>query len=205
MDVLRKFILVFVFVFLLSDTSFADWYILLPKKPLPRNRKIPKNVPIPKLKGKVQPKPYSVEVQKVLAPAFSIPTRSGKLTKEDLEGKNVVIFFVKSLFSPFTEKLVSMLERSDRGKTVFVVVSTSDADFVSIDTFKRLMGVKKTVVTADSYLFYQFRLRLRKLKTPSVVVIDKYGFIRFFSPKLSGVKVSEIDGELSSILSLLKG
>ncbi len=205
MDILRKFVLVFVLVSLLPGTALADWYILLPKKPLPRNRKIPKNVPVPKLKGKVKPKPYSVEVQKVLAPSFSIPTGSGKLTKEDLEGKNVVIFFVKSLFSPFTERLVSMLERSDQKKTVFVVASTSDADFVSVNTFKRLMGVKKTVVTADSYLFYQFRLRLKKLGTPSVVVIDKYGFIRFFSPELSGVKVSEISGELSSILSLLKG
>lgn len=204
---MRLIALVFILAFSLSSSAFADWYILLPKKPLPKNRQIPKNVPVPKIKQKtVQPKPYSVEIQKILAPDFSVPTRSGKVTKKDFEGKNVVIFFVDSLFSPFTERLVLELERSLQKETVFVVVSTKDADFISIDTFKKLMGIKKTVVTADSYLFKLFQNRLKKLKVPSVVVVDKYGFIRFFSPELSKKSVSTVATELEGILnSLSKG
>ena len=203
---MKKFISVLMLTLILSPEALADWYILLPKKPLPRHRQMPRNVPVPKLKGtKVKPKPYSVEVQKVLAPSFSVPTKRGKLTKRDLEGKNVVIFFVNSFFSPFTEKLVSRLERQRDKKTVFIVVSVNDADFSSVDTFKKLMGLRKVVVTADSYLFYQFKNRLKNLKVPSVVVIDRFGFIRFFSPDIEGTSVARITKELSGILTSLKG
>lgn len=190
-----------------APSAFADWYILLPKKPLPKNRQIPKNVPVPKLKPEnVQPKPYSVEVQKILSPEFSIPTREGKIDRRDFEGKNVVIFFVNSLFSPFTERLVLELEKNSWKGTVFVVVSTNDADFISVDSFKKLMGVKKTLITADSYLFKLFKNRLKNLKVPSVVVIDKYGFIRFFSPAVSEKSVDTVAAELTGILkSLSKG
>lgn len=192
---------------MVSPNALADWYILLPKRNPPKqNRKIPNNVPIPKLKGKnIKPKPYSVEVQKVLAPSFSVPTKEGKIKKKDLEGKNVVIFFVNSFFSPFTESLVSRLEELNDKKTVFIVVSVNDADFSSVETFKKLMGVKRTIVTADSYLFYQFKTRLKKLKVPSVVLIDRFGFIRFFSPDIEGTSVARISEELSGILTSLKG
>jgi len=201
-----RFISLLLLVLFVSPNALADWYILLPKKSLPKHREIPKNVPIPKIKGaKIKPKPYSVEVQKVLAPSFSVPTKEGKITKKDLEGRNVVIFFVNSFFSPFTEKLVSRLENLNDGKTVFIVVSVNDADFSSVDTFKKLMNLRKTIVTADSYLFYQFKTRLKKLEVPSVVVIDKFGFIRFFSPNIEGTNVARISKELSGILSSLKG
>ena len=204
---MRKLVSLFLLTFMVSPNAFADWYILLPKKPLPKHRQMPRKVPIPKLKGtKIKPKPYSVEVQKVLAPSFSVPTKGGKLTKRDLEGKNVVIFFVRSLFSQFTEKLVSQLEKRADKRTVFIVVSVNDADFSSVDTFKKLMGVEKTVITADSYLFYQFKNRLKNLKVPSVVVIDKFGFIRFFSPEILKKDVSTVTAELGGILrSLSKG
>ena len=204
---MKRFIAVLIATLTLSPEAFADWYILLPKKPLPKHRKIPKNIRIPGFKEKkIKPKPYSVEVQKVLAPSFSISTKSGKIAKRDFEGKNVVVFFVKSLFSPFTEKLVSHIEKQSDKKTVFIVVSINDTDFASLDTFKKLMGVKKTVVTADSYLFYQFKSRLKNLKTPSVVVIDRFGFIRFFSPEVLEGNVSTVTAELDDILrSLSKG
>ncbi len=206
MGLLRRLVPLVALTLLYTSSAFADWYILLPKKPPAERRQATERAPVPKLKGKVKPKPYTVEVQKVLAPTFSIPTKRGKITKRELEGRNVVIFFVNSLFSPFTEKLVSRLERSGEKGTVFVVDSVNDADFASVDAFMKLMGVKKTVVTADSYLFYQFKTRLGNLKTPSVVVIDKYGFIRFFSPSLSGKEVRTVTAELKAILgSLSKG
>ena len=207
MGILRLITLVFILVASFSPSALGDWYILLPKKHLPKERQIPKNVPVPKIKqNTVRPKPYSVEIQKILSPDFSIPTKSRKLNRKDFEGKNVVIFFVDSLFSPFTEKLVSELEDSSRKGTVFIVVSTNDADFISIDTFKKLMGVRKTLVTADSYLFNLFQSRLKELKVPSVVVIDKYGFIRFFSPEISRKNVKTVAAELTGILeSLSKG
>ena len=207
MGILRLITLVFILVASFSSSALGDWYILLPRKRLPKERQMPKNVPVPKIKqNTVRPKPYSVEIQKILSPDFSIPTKSRKLNRKDFEGENVVIFFVDSLFSSFTERLVSKLENSFQKGTVFIVVSTNDADFISIDTFKKLMGVRKTLVTADSYLFKLFQSRLKELNVPSVVVIDKYGFIRFFSPEISKKNVKTVAAELTGILkSLSKG
>ena len=184
--------------------AFADWYILLPKKPLPKREvtKLPKLKVAPK---KVKPKPYSVEVKKIIAPAFSVPLfGEGKLCSRELLGKTVVIFFVDGLFTPFTERLVSALERLNLKGTTFIVVSVNDADFAQVYQFKRLMGVKRVVVSADSYVYKLFKERVKNLSVPSVVVIDKYGFIRFFSPNLEKVPLERATAQLQEIVRSLQ-
>lgn len=190
-------------LFLFPINAKADWYILLPKK-LPPRRPVPKNVPVPKPKPKkVKPKPYTVELKKILSPDFSIPLNTKKISREELLGKNVVIVFINELFSPFTESLASALEKNKSKDTVFILVSTSDADFGSVELFKKLLGIKKVIVTADSYLLFQFRLKLNKLSVPAAVVVDKYGFIRYFSPNLGKKQVKELVLELNNILNSL--
>jgi len=192
------------FLFLFPINASADWYILLPKKPPPR-RPIPKNVPIPKppKPKKVKPKPYTVELRKILAPNFSIPLGSKKIPLKELSGKNVVVVFVDELFSPFTESLASVFEKNSVRDTVFVIVSVSDADFASLGLFKKLLELKRVIVTADSYLLSQFKLKISNLSVPAAVVIDRYGFIRYFSPSLKNKPINELATELTDILQSL--
>ncbi|RUM88555.1 MAG: hypothetical protein DSZ25_02005 [Thermovibrio sp.] len=194
------FFRILILLFLLTSSANADWYILLPKK-RPERKPIPKNVPIPKLKQKkVKPKPYTVELNRLLAPDFSIPQINGKISKDKLYGKNITIIFVNSLFSPFTEGLTKAIENLNSKRNQFVIVSVSDSDFAFINTFRKLLNVKRTIVTADSYLFQQFKSKLPKLSVPSIVVIDKYGFIRFISTNIKGNESEVLVSQLRELL-----
>ncbi len=197
-------LIVYFLVFLISSPAFADWYILLPKERKER-RVPPKEVHIQVLKKKKTPlKPYSVEVRKILAPSFVIHTSNRKLKKEELLGKNVVILFVNELFSPGTEKLAKEFEELSRKEgNVFIIVDVNDSDFAYLRKFKKLLSLKRVVVTADSYIFEQFRKNVKELSLPSIVIIDKHGFIRFFSPKLSVDKPEIVKAEIKGILKTL--
>ncbi len=197
--------LTFLIFFLLTYPSYAQWYILLPKGKRPPQAER-KTAPLPSLKKKVSPKPYTVEVPKVIAPSFALYTPSlRKITKEDFLGKPVVILFVKDLFEPKVEELAKGFERlSSKEGVNFIVISVNDADFVSAKEFKRLLGLKKVIVSADSYTFLQFKRNLKDLNLPSLVIVDRYGFIRYFSPKLSSSSTKTLK-ELSQIIGTLKG
>ena len=115
----------------------------------------------------------------------------------------MVVVFVDELFSPFTESLASVFEKNSVRDTVFVIVSVSDADFASLGLFKKLLGLKRVIVTADSYLLSQFKLKISNLSVPAAVVIDRYGFIRYFSPSLKNKPINELATELTDILQSL--
>jgi len=184
--------------------ALADWYILLPKERRPHRQAPPKKAPLPKLSGKKEVKPYSVEVRKILAPSFVVYTPDMKrLSKEELSGKTVVFLFVKELFSPTTERLAKEFEKLSRKGTVFIIVDIDDADFIAARSFRKLLGLKRVLVTADSYIFQQFRKNVKELSVPSIVVIDKYGFIRFFSPRVSGTNPQVVGREVAEILRSL--
>jgi len=197
---LRLLLLLFIFF---TYPSYAQWYILLPKGKRPPQKK---GAPIPSLKKKISPKPYTVEVPKVIAPRFALYTPSLKeITKEDLLGKPLVILFVKDLFEPKVEELAEGFERlSSKEKVNFIVISINDADFISAKEFKNLLGLKKVLVSADSYTFLQFKKNLKDLNPPSLVIVDEYGFIRYFSPEISSSSTKTLK-ELSQILRTLKG
>jgi len=184
----------------------ADWYILLPKKPLPKREvhKLPSfNL---KNKKKVKPKPYSVEVRKIIAPDFTLPLSGAeRVSNREFLGRTTVIFFVDELFSPYAEELVAKLRKSNLKGVRFVVVSVNDADFAQVKTFKELMGVSgnRLLVSADSYVYKLFKERIGKLGVPSVVVIDKYGFIRFFSPQIKKKGSDELIAQLGEIVKTL--
>ncbi len=189
---------------LTSSPALADWYILLPKEKRPPKE----GAPLPKISGgkeKKEVKPYSVEVRKVLAPSFTLYTPDGvKLTKEELSGRPVVFLFVKELFSPYTERLAKEFEELSRKGALFIVVDVDDADFIAARSFKRLLNLKRVIVTADSYLFSQFKINVRELSVPSIVVVDRYGFVRFFSPKLSSKEPEVVKKEVEEILKGLE-
>ena len=195
-----------VITFLLYSTALADWYILIPKKP-PERKEKPKKVPLPRLKpNKVEVKPYRIEVRKILSPEFAVRTVDlKKVTKKDLEGKNVVILFLKDLYSPLSELLLSTLQemaQKDRNSVV-LAVDANDSDFPILRKFKEHMGLKRIVLTADSYVYTEFKERLKELNLPSLVVIDKYGFIRFFANDIKEGEVIRISRELERILRSL--
>ncbi len=147
--------LTLLFFILLTSPSYAQWYILLPKGKRPPQKK---GAPIPSLKKKISPKPYTVEVPKVIAPRFTLYTPTLKrITKEDFLGKLLVILFVKELFKPEVEEFAKGFERlSSKEGVNFIVISVNDADFVSAKEFKKLLGLKRVIVSADSYTFLQF-------------------------------------------------
>jgi hypothetical protein len=197
------FLRILLLCFLFTSNAFADWYILIPKK-RPVRKQIPKNVPIPKLKGeKVQPKPYSAEINKILAPDFYIPVKNRKISKEELNGNNLIVIFVDNLFSPFTEALASKVEKLNLKGTKFIIISVNDSDFAFVETFKKLLHIKKTIVSADSYVFKQFKSKIKKISVPSMLIIDKYGFIRYFSPHIEGENTERLVLELNELLKLL--
>ncbi|WP_456342133.1 TlpA family protein disulfide reductase [Thermovibrio sp.] len=191
---------------LTSSPALADWYILIPKE----KRPVKRGAPLPKISGgskkeKKKVKPYSVEVRKVLAPSFTLYTPDGvKLTKDELSGRPVVFLFVKELFSPYTERLAKEFEELSRKGALFIVVDVDDADFIAARSFKRLLNLKRVIVTADSYLFSQFKINVRELSVPSIVVVDRYGFVRFFSPKLSSKEPEVVKKEVEEILKGLE-
>ncbi|TCK03976.1 peroxiredoxin family protein [Phorcysia thermohydrogeniphila] len=191
---------------LLSSTALADWYILIPKKP-PARREKPRNVPLPQLKpNKIEAKPYRIEVRKILSPDFAIRTLElKKITKKDLEGRKVVIVFLKNLYSPLSELLLSTLQEIAKKEKnlVILAVDINDADFPILRKFKESMGLKDIVVTADSYVYIEFKERLKVLNVPSLVVIDKYGFIRFFANEIEEEKITSASKELEKILKSL--
>jgi peroxiredoxin len=193
---------------LLSSTALADWYILIPKKPPERIEK-PKPVPLPKLAPKkIKAKPYTVEVRKILSPEFAIRTPElQKVTKKDLEGKRVVILFLKNLYTPISESLLSALQKiAEREKNLTVIaVDINDADFPLLQGFKNSMGLKNVILTADSYVYREFKERLKVLKVPSLVVIDEYGFIRFFANWIKSEEIRSVSKELTKIIKSLEG
>ena len=197
--------LTFLVFFFLTCSSYAQWYILLPKGKRPPQAER-KTAPFPSLKKKVSPKPYTVEVPKVIAPSFVLYTPSlRRITKEDFLGKPLVILFVKDLFEPKVEELAKGFERlSSKEKVNFIVISVNDADFISAKEFKKLLGLKKVLVSADSYTLLQFKKNLKDLNPPSLVIVDEYGFIRNFSPQISSSSTKTLK-ELSQILRTLKG
>ena len=202
MDFLKRVVSLTLFFLLLPQLSYGDWYILIPKKRPPK-KKVEK-VPIPKLKEEKKFKPYSVEVKRILAPDFTIRTPQLKeFSKSSFSGKNVVFLFVGELWSPLSESLAKLFEEMGRGDTVFVIVTVNDADFSSAKSFKRLLGLRRVIVTADSYVYRKFKQRISELSLPSIVVIDRYGFIRFFSPKLEGKEPKVLKSELAGILKEL--
>jgi len=190
---------------LLTSTARADWYILLPKgKKPPASRPQVKKPPLPKLKTD-EVKPYTVEVRKILAPSFSVATPELKrIGREELLGKTVILLFVDNLFSPETERLVKEFESSGMEGVVFIVVDVDDSDFASAKSFKELLGLKRVIVTADSYVYRQFKERVGELSLPSIVVIDRHGFIRFFSPRVSPKRADVVKSELAQIVKELE-
>jgi len=189
---------------LLTQSAYADWYILLPKSKRPQSSTQVKKPPLPKL-GKKEVKPYRVEVRRIVAPSFTLYTPDFKrVSLEELQGKTVVILFVKNLFTPQTEALVKEFESFGKEGVAFIVIDANDADFAAAKSFKELLNLKKVVVTADSYAYKEFKERIKELSIPSIVVIDRYGFIRFFSPKVSTGKVEVVKRELSQIVRELQ-
>jgi len=204
LDFLRSLVLIMMLISIPLN-SYADWYILLPKrkpeKKVQPGQKMPK-IPL----KKVKPKPYKVEIRRILAPNFVLHTWSGKkVSKSQLEGKPTVLVFVDDLFSPLSEKLASFLDKlASEGKVNAVLVDVKDSDFVLIPNFKRVLGAKKVIITADSYLFKVFKERLKKLSIPSIVVIDRFGFIRFFAEKVNSKSGNALEKELAEVLNSLK-
>ncbi|WP_457677533.1 hypothetical protein [Thermovibrio sp.] len=197
-----KLLSLFLLFLLLTSNSYASWYVLLPKKRV--HGEVKKFPPIKFDRKKVKPKPYSVEVRKLLAPTYTIHTFDlKKITKEELLGKTVIFLFVDNLFSPETERLARTFKELSGKETVFVVVDLNDSDFALLKSFKEFLGLRRVIITADSYLFKQFRLNLKNLSTPSIVAVDKYGFIRYFSPKVEGKEVRVIKGEIEEIVKEL--
>ena len=202
------FRLVLALTLLLTSTALADWYILIPKKP-PERRELPKNIPLPKLTAPKKPKlkPYKVEVRKILSPEFAVRTPDlKKVTRRDLEGKNLIVVFLRDLYSPLSESLLSTLQEVAKKEKnlVILAVDVNDADFPLLRKFKESMGLKKVILSADSYVYLEFKEKLKELKVPSLVVIDKYGFIRFFSNEIKSKEIQNLGKELKRILNSLR-
>ena len=202
MDVLKVLLIILLF----SSQAFADWYILIPKK-LPEKREKPKSAPLPQTKfNKIGAKPYKIEVKKILSPDFAVRTLElEKVTRKDLEGKRVIVVFLKDLYSPLSELLLSTLQElvETEKNLVILAVDVNDADFPLLRKFKKSMKLKDILLTADSYVYLEFRKRLKDLGVPSLVVIDRYGFIRFFANEIGKEKIANINKELEKILKSL--
>ncbi|SMP16035.1 Peroxiredoxin [Desulfurobacterium pacificum] len=203
MGILRLSLLIILICF---STAQADWYILIPKH-LPKRREMPKNVPVPKIAPKKKNmKPYKVEVRKLLAPDFTVRTADlKKISLADLNGKKVVIAFVNNVYSPVSESLIYQLKQVAQKEkdTTVIVIDVNDADFAVLKRFKREMGLNKIHLTADSYVYKQFKSKLDKLEIPSLVIIDKYGFIRYLAKGINSSSVNLVGKEVSDILNSL--
>ncbi|ADY74093.1 alkyl hydroperoxide reductase/ Thiol specific antioxidant/ Mal allergen [Desulfurobacterium thermolithotrophum DSM 11699] len=194
------------FVISIPVNSFGDWYILIPKAP-PQERPSPKKTPpLPKLTPPKETKPYTVEVKKIFAPDFSIQTANlRKLTRKKLEGKKAIFVFLNGLYTPTSESILLALEKFLKKKknTVIVAVDINDSDFSILKKFKKSMELKKVLLTADSYVYEQFKKKIKDLKVPSLIIIDRFGFIRYFADKITYENITTLDKELEKILKTL--
>jgi len=102
--------------------------------------------------------------------------------------------------------LVDALEKLARKRkdTKVIAVDVNDADFPLLKNYKKDMNLKKVILTADSFIFLQFKKKVKDLKVPSVVIIDKYGFIRFFANGVGSKEIDKFSSELEKILNSLK-
>ncbi len=199
-----RFLLVFSLLVVIPLEASADWYILIPKRK-PTKREMPKEVPLPKLKEKKKSplKPYKVEIKRIISPDFSLRTSELKrVSKSDFENKVLVIAFIRDVYSPQSEAIASILERiAEDGKVGAVLVDVNDADFPELKRFKAMMGLKRVIVTADSYVFKEFKAKVGKLDLPAVVVIDKFGFIRYFARNLKVSSEKKVIALLKDIIN----
>ncbi len=199
MAILRFLLILFLLAIPLEAS--ADWYILIPKRK-PTKREMPKEVPLPKFKTteKTPMKPYKVEVKRILSPDFTVRTPDLKrVSKSDLENRILIVAFVKDVYSPQSETIASILEQvAEKEKGVeAILIDVNDADFPELKKFKATMNLKRVIVTADSYVFKEFKSRIGKLDLPAVVVIDRFGFIRYFARNLE-------TSETGKVVTLLK-
>ncbi len=203
MGIVRLVTLILLFSF---ATAQADWYILIPKH-LPKKKEMPKNVPVPKIAPKKKNmKPYKVEIHKLLSPDFTVRTATlNKISLSNLNGKKVVIAFVSNIYSPISESLIYQLKQVVRKEkdTEVIVIDVNDADFAVLKRFKKEMKLERIHLAADSYVYKQFKNKLDKLEVPSLVIIDRYGFIRYLAKGINSSSVNLVGKEVVSILNSL--
>jgi hypothetical protein len=199
------FALVFIFLVVSFESAFGDWYILIPKRLPPRKPSQETEMPRVFKKNVLNAKPYKVELKKLKAPNFSIMTPFGKVSKEEFAGRKLVLVFVKDIYSPISEQILFYVEKAvkENENAVALAVDVNDANFVLTKKFSKEMKLEKTIITANSFLFKQFKSRLPELKTPSVVLIDSHGFIKYVAVSLEKRVSGKFKNELAKAIKNL--
>lgn len=199
----RKLIKVLIYVLIVLipvNTALADWYILLPPDKRPGGEQTEEK----KIEQKLNKQPYKTEKRKIPAPDFKFRNADKTLTPESLKGKKVLIFFFENPYSPTTEQLIKTLDKIAASKdTVVLCIDVNDADFSILEKYKRDMNLKNVLLTADSFLYKKFRESVKIKKLPASIFIDREGFIRFYSDRISEKTVKEFEKDTLKILKKL--
>ncbi|WP_457567356.1 TlpA family protein disulfide reductase [Desulfurobacterium sp.] len=195
----RKLIITTVIVAQLTFTqAFADWYILLPKDRRPTEENMKEKI--------LNKKPYKAEKSKIPAPDFRARTLNGTIKLKSAKGKEIVVFFFEKPYSPLSEELIKKLDNiAGKNKNVIILcVDVNEADFAILPGYKKDMKLKNVRLTADSYIYKQFKDQLKIKKLPASVFIDKEGFIRFYSDNIGTTSIEEFAKNVEKTVERLK-
>ncbi|WP_456397262.1 TlpA family protein disulfide reductase [Desulfurobacterium sp.] len=195
----RKLIAVTILIAQLSTApAFADWYILLPKDRRPTEENMKEKI--------LNKKPYKAEKSKIPAPNFKARTLEGILEPQNAKGKEIIVFFFKNPYSPLSEELIKKLDDiAGKNKNVIILcVDINDADYPILLRYKKDMKLQNVRLTADSYIYKQFKDQLKIKELPASIFIDKEGFIRFYSDNIGTTSVEEFVKNVEKTVKRLK-
>ncbi|WP_456484855.1 TlpA family protein disulfide reductase [Desulfurobacterium sp.] len=183
---------------LTTAPAFADWYILLPKDRRPTEENMKEKV--------LNKKPYKAEKSKIPAPDFKARTLKGTVKLQNAKGKEIVVFFFENPYSPLSEELIKKLDEiAEKNDNVIILcVDVNDADYPILLRYKKDMKLKSVHLTADSYIYKQFKDQLKIKKLPASIFIDKEGFVRFYSDNIGTTSVEEFARNVEKTVERLK-
>ncbi|WP_022847522.1 MULTISPECIES: TlpA family protein disulfide reductase [unclassified Desulfurobacterium] len=183
---------------LTTAPAFADWYILLPKDRRPTEENMKEKV--------LNKKPYKAEKSKIPAPDFKARTLKGTVELQNAKGKEIVVFFFENPYSPLSEELIKKLDEiAEKNDNVIILcVDVNDADYPILLRYKKDMKLKSVHLTADSYIYKQFKDQLKIKKLPASIFIDKEGFVRFYSDNIGTTSVEEFARNVEKTVERLK-
>ncbi len=181
-------------VLLFLQSAFADWYILFPKEVREKAKKAEERPPVKEKQ--------SVKVKRIACPDFSVTTSDLKeISLSSLDGKKVVILFIKGAFAPDSESLLKALDSIKAKGVVFIAVDVVESEFPLLSKLKESLGLNSVNLTADQFLLKQIRRKVPLEGLPAVIFVDRYGYIRLYSDNLSGVKADSFKVQVELALS----